>query len=458
MQQGLGLIGAVLAIMVASGVTGTAAAQGLIFPPDVDARFHWQDYQTLQGQDLRGQRLTILGTWLGQDKALFDSVIAYFEAATGADVVYEGSSSFEQQIVIRTQAGAPPDLAIVPQPGLAADLARQGFLRPLAPDLGGWLLENYAAGDSWRRIGTYRDPQGTERLYAFPYKAEIKSLVWYVPENLAEAGYPVPETYQDLRALTERIVADGGTPWCIALGSGGATGWPATDWVEDLMLRLNTPADYDDWVAHEIRFQDPRVLAAIEAFGWFATSDSFVDGGRAAVAGTDFRDSAQGLFTAPPRCYLLHQASFIASFFPAGTELGRDADFFYFPTRAQAGPDRPVLGAGTLFVKLTDNPASDAFIRFLTLPLAHEIWMAQTGFATPHKGVNPQVYATPTQRKLGEILRDATVFRFDGSDLMPGAIGAGAFWRGMVDYVGGQSAAQVARQIDSRWDDLQAPQ
>ncbi|MFT3689346.1 ABC transporter substrate-binding protein [Paenirhodobacter sp.] len=424
-----------------------ALAQDLAFAPGADARFHWDSYDALKATRLEGQTITVLGPWLGPDKALFESVLAYFEAATGAEVVYAGSTSFEQQIVIDAEAGSPPDIAAFPQPGLAADMARKGYLRPLAAGMEDWLRENYAQGETWAQYGRYPGPDGTARLYAFPYKADVKSLVWYVPENFADAGYEVPQTLADLKTLTERIARDGGTPWCIGIASGGATGWPATDWVEDLMLRLNAPADYDAWVANRLKFDDPKVIAAIGEFGWFAARA----GSGATVAATDFRDSPKGLFTVPPRCYLHRQGSFIPSFFPEGQVIGADYDVFYFPAD---GAERPVLVATSMFAKMTDNPDSDAFIAFLQSPIAHEVWMAQTGFVTPHRGVNPEVYGSPVLRGIGDILLSATTVRFDGSDLMPGAIGAGAFWTGMVDFVGGKPATEVARQIQAVWDTL----
>lgn len=435
-------------------VAGSAAAQDLKFAPGADARFNWASYEALKSMDLHGQEISILGPWLGPDKALVDSVIAYFVAATGATVNYSGSDSFEQQIVIDTEAGSPPDIAVFPQPGLAADLAKKGFLRPLPAGTDAWLAANYAAGQSWADLGTYVGKDGSKALYAFPYKADLKSLVWYVPENFTDAGYAVPQSMEELKALTEKIVADGGTPWCIGLGSGGATGWPATDWVEDFMLRVNTPADYDAWVKNELRFDDPKVLAAIDEFGWFARNDAYVSGGAGAVASTDFRDSPKGLFTSPPQCYMHRQASFIPSFFPEGTVIGTDADFFYFPAYAGKDLGKPVLGAGTMFAITSDNPAAMSFITFLESPIAHEIWMAQTGFLTPFKGVNTEVYGDSTLRKMGDILLNATTFRFDGSDLMPGAVGAGVFWTGMVDYAGGKSAADVGAAIQATWDTL----
>jgi alpha-glucoside transport system substrate-binding protein len=148
------------------------------------------------------------------------------------------------------------------------------------------------------------------------------------------------------------------------------------------------------------------------------------------------------------------QASFIPSFFPKDVVVGQDADFFYFPAYASKDLGKPVLGAGTTFTITKDSKAARAFIEFLQTPIAHEVWMAQKGFLTPFKGVNPDVFTDPTVRKMNSILLQATTFRFDGSDLMPGAIGAGAFWTGMVDYVGGKSAKQVADTIQKAWDGI----
>jgi len=256
---------------------------------------------------------------------------------------------------------------------------------------------------------------------------------------------------EELKALTQQIVDDGDTPWCIGLGSGAATGWPATDWVEDLMLRTQDPAVYDQWVSHEIPFDDPAVVGAIEEFGWFARNDDYVAGGAGAVASTDFRDSPKGLFDSPPQCYLHRQASFIPAFFPEGTVVGEDADFFYFPAYEEKDLGKPVLGAGTTFVITDDSPGAHAFIDFLQTPIAHEIWMSLKGFLTPHQGVNPDVFSDPTLRKMNDILLNATTFRFDGSDLMPGGVGAGTFWTGMVDYAGGADASEVAAEIEASW-------
>ena len=433
---------------------GMAQAQQLPFVQG-EGDFSWDSLDDMTANvDLGGEQLTVFGPWLGPDQGFVENVLAYFAAATNADVRYVGSDSFEQQIVVDAEAGSAPNVAIFPQPGLASDMASRGFLTPLGEGTAEWVKENYAAGQSWVDLGTYAGADGTDAMYGFFYKVDVKSLVWYSPENFEDAGYEVPETLEDLKALTEQMVADGETPWCIGLGSGGATGWPATDWVEDMMLRTQTPAVYDQWVSNEIPFNDPAVVGAIEEFGWFARNDAYVAGGAGTVASTDFRDSPKGLFASPPQCYMHKQASFIPAFFPEGTVVGADADFFYFPAYAEKDLGTPVLGAGTLWAITNDSPAAHALIDFLQTPLAHELWMAQSGFLTPHKGANTDMFADPTQKALNDVLLGATTFRFDASDLMPGGVGAGTFWTGMVDYAGGADAGEVATAIQNSWDAL----
>ena len=400
------------------------------------------------------EQLTVFGPWLGPDQENVEAVLKVFAEKSGHDVRYVGSDSFEQQIVVDLEAGSAPNVAAFPQPGLASDMAARGFLTPLGEDVAAWLKDNYAAGDSWVALGTYKGKDGAEAFYGFPYKNDVKSLVWYIPENFEDAGYDVPQTMEELKALTEKIAADGGTPWCIGLGSGAATGWPATDWVEDMMLRTQSPEDYDAWVKNDLKFNDPKVVAAIDEFGWFARNDKYVAGGAGAVASTDFRDSPKGLFSSPPQCYMHRQASFIPAFFPEGTQVGEDVDFFYFPAYADKDLGTPVLGAGTTWVITNENQAAHDLIAFLQTPEAHETWMALKGFLTPFKGVNPDAFGDPTLKKMNEILLNATTFRFDGSDLMPGGVGAGSFWTGMVDYTGGKSAQDVADAIQSSWDAL----
>ncbi|TRD21564.1 ABC transporter substrate-binding protein [Palleronia caenipelagi] len=439
---------------VSALASGMVQAQDLKYPVG-EGDFNWDSYQAYaDAHDYSGETISITGPWTGADNELFSSVIAYFEAATGATVNYSGSESFENDIVVSTQANSAPNIAVFPQPGLLADLAARGKVTPLSDETAAWITENYAAGQSWADLASFAGEDGETKLYAFPYKIDVKSLVWYSPEQFEEAGYDVPETYEDLKALTEQIEADGGTPWCIGLGSGAATGWPATDWIEDIMLRTVEPAVYDEWTTHGIPFNDERVVNAINEFGYFL-QDGRVNAGREAAANTDFRDSPAGLFSFPPECYLHKQATFIPTFFPEGTVVGEDADFFYFPAPAEGDLGKPVLGGGTMFAVTADSEATQGFLQFLQTPLAHEIWMSQSGFLSPLKSANADVFPSDSQRNMNNILTNATTFRFDGSDLMPGEIGAGAFWSEMVAFTtGSQDAQTTADNVEARWAEM----
>jgi alpha-glucoside transport system substrate-binding protein len=150
-------------------IAGSAAAQDLKFAPGQDARFNWASYEAFDAAyNLDGQTITIFGPWRGEDQTLVESMLAYFTAASGVKVNYSSSENYEQQIVIDTQAGSPPDIAVLPQPGLIADLASKGLLAPLGDDTRAWLGENYAAGESWVGLGSYPGKDGTSALYAFP--------------------------------------------------------------------------------------------------------------------------------------------------------------------------------------------------------------------------------------------------------------------------------------------------
>ena len=404
-----------------------------------------------KGPNLKGEVVTITCPWTGAEEGVFKKVISVFEKSTGATVKHSCSQSSEQQIVIDIKAGSPSNISVFPQPGLAANMAAIGGLVPLGDKTSNWVKTNFAAGSSWADLGTYANKAGKKEFFGLFYNVNVKSLVWYIPENFKEKGYKVPKSMEELQDLTKKMAADGGAkPWCIGLGSDAATGWPATDWVEDFMLRTQTPAVYDGWVNNSIKFNDKRVVEAIEAYGSFAKNDAYVDGGAKAVATGSFKDSPKGMFGSPPKCYMHRQASFIPAFFPEGK--ADEADFFYFPSYAGKKLGNPVLGGGTIMTITKDSKGSRAFMEFLQHPQAHETWMAEGGFLTPHKGADINKYKNKALKKQGEILLGATTFRFDGSDLMPGAIGAGSFWKGMVNYSGGQSAQEVADEIQKSWD------
>ena len=455
------LLAGVSAIAVLTGGF-SAYGQDLMFKKG-EGGFNWASLDEFKAAHtgLEGQTLSFWNPWsegggTGGDKDQWEAVLSYFADATGIVIQNGSSKNYEEQARIDIAAGSPADVTILPQPGLLADFAKQGALTDLGDDTTAWLTENYSAGSSWAALGQFEGKEGAVHQYAFPFKQEVKSLVWYSPDNFAEKGYTVPETWEDLMALQDKIVADGGVPWCLGIESGGATGWTATDWIEDILLRTQSPDVYDGWVKNTVKFNDPKIVAAIDAFGAIAKNDKYVAGGVKAVTTTSFGDSPKGLFTVPPQCYMHRQASFIPGFFPEGTVAGEDYNFFYLPASASANLGKPVLGSGNLVSITKDSPAARAFIDYLKTPLAHEIWMAQPAgsFLSAHKGVNTEVYNSQANKDLGQILLNATTFRFDGSDLMPGPIGAGAFWTGMVDFVNGKSAQEVADSIQAAWDKL----
>ena len=398
--------------------------------------------------------VTIMGSMQGKDEENLRAMASCFEEVTGAVIKYSGSRDFAALIVADLRSNNAPNIAIFPQPGLAGDMAKEGHLIPLGQDAASWMAENYGAGQSWVELGTYADAKGEKHFYGFAFKQDLKSLVWYSPEQFDDNGYEIPQTMEELIALSDQMVADGNTPWCIGVESGNATGWTATDWMEDIMLRTTSPANYDRWVSNDLAFNSPEVINAMEMYGSFSRNDDYVAGGAASVATTFFGDAPKGLFSSPASCMMHRQASFIPAFFPKKGEevVNGEADFFYFPPFASQNLGRPVLGAGTLYTMTKESAATRAFFDYLQEAKAHEAWMSQGAFLTAHKGASPAAYASEAQRKQGEILTTATTFRFDASDLMPGAIGAGAFWSEMTAFANGQDAKTTADNIQAAWD------
>jgi len=390
-----------------------------------------------------GETVTVF-TPAGDEQArVFEQNFVNFEAETGIDVVVEITPDFESIARVRSEAGDPYDILNFPQPGLMADFARDGFL----VDLSGFIDMGDMQGQyaqSWIDMLTVDGG-----VYGVWHGVDVKSLVWYPKAAFEAAGYEVPQTWDELLALSDQIVADGGTPWCIGIESGGATGWTATDWVEDVMLRTAGAEKYDQWVAGTLKFDSPEVRNAFDVVGniWF--NPDYVVGGTTGIQTTFFGDAPLGLFE-PRTCYLHRQASFIPNFFPEGYEMGADVDYFYLPPIDEA-LGKPVLVSGNLVSLAKDTPAGRAVIEFMMSAASVEAEVKAGNAIGPMNGVSLDWYPTPAQRGYAEILANADTFRFDGSDLMPGAVGAGSFWTGATDWVGGKSLDEVLPAIDATW-------
>jgi alpha-glucoside transport system substrate-binding protein len=393
--------------------------------------------------------VSMLGAFTDED-GHFRAMLDDYAQESGINVEYEGSADFETVVVSRIEGGNPPDIILFPQPGLMADLARRDQIRNLD--------EVYDRGELEGRLHAGLIDLGLvdDELFAIPITINIKSLVWYPKGPFEEAGYEIPETWEELLDLSDQIREDQGvTPWCVGIESAGATGWPATDWIEDILLRVAGPEAYDDWVAGELPFDSEEVRTSFEMFEELILTEGNTLGGRTGIVTTPFGAAPEPMFEDPPACYLHKQASFIVGSFPEGTEFGTDYDVFYFPVAPEQGDydGRPVMGAGDIASLATDNPAAEEALRFITTPESFEASRAQEGgtlFA--YTDFDPENYPNPVDTEQARILEEAEAFRFDGSDLMPGQVGAGAFWTEITAWINGdQDLDTTLSNIDAAW-------
>jgi alpha-glucoside transport system substrate-binding protein len=275
-------------------------------------------------------------------------------------------------------------------------------------------------------------------------------LVWYPKQPFEARGYEVPETWDELMALSDRIVADGGTPWCIGIESGNATGWVGTDWVEDILLRTASPEVYDAWARHDLPFNSPEIRRVFAIMGQIWLNDDYVYGGVANISTESWSDSAVHLFEDPPGCYLHRQASFVLHSFPQTVRYGQDYDFFYLPP---IDPEfgHPVLGSGDIFAMFNDRPEVREVMRYLTTAESARALVEGGGYISPHRDTPLEWYPSAAELRYAQIILSADTYRFDGSDLMPREVGTGSFWRGVTDWVEGVDLETVLQEIDNSW-------
>lgn len=381
-------------------------------------------------QERIGGTVTVLGVWGGSELESFRAMVKPFEDASGVAVEFEGTRDLNAVLTTRIQGGNPPDVAGLPGPGQMAEFARAGSLIPLDDVVDRSAMQDQYA-KTWMDLGTVDG-----KLYGIFVKTSLKGLIWYNKPRFEQAGYAIPQTWDELMALTERIAGEGKNPWCIGLESGAASGWPATDWIENIMLRTAGPAAYDQWYRHEIKWTDAPVRAAWEHFGRIATNPKYVYGGTQGVLATNFGEAPNPLFTDPPGCYLHHQATFIQDFIQQqypNLKAGTDFDFFAFPAM-EANIPKAVEAGGDLFGMFRDTPQARALVRYLTTPEAQSIWVKRGAALSPNRKVNLDDYPDPLSRRAAEILTAADEARFDASDLMPEALNS-AFWKGTLDYI-----------------------
>jgi alpha-glucoside transport system substrate-binding protein len=420
----------------------TAAPAAAVMPPG-------QELTDAYAGKYKGTKVSMAGPFTDNDAVKFDNSVKAFEEATGIDIQYEGSKEFEASIAISIDGGSPPDIVDFPQPGLLNTFVKKGKVIDLANIINqDWLKQNYI--QSWLDMGTMQAPSGPIMAGVWG-RVNGKSLVWYPKAEFDKAGYTIPQTWDEMIALSDLIAKDGDAPWCIGIESGAATGWAMTDWIEETMLRTTSLENYDKWLTNELKFDSPEVRKAVEAVTQIWFDDKYVYGGRKAIATTSFGDAPKPMFENPPKCWLHKQGNFITTFFPEGKVAGTDYAFFYLPPIDPAY-GKPVLVAGDIYAMFNDRPEVRAVIQFFSTGASVEGWVRAGGAISPHKDSSLDWYANEVDRGVAEVIQNASSVRFDGSDLMPGAVGSGSFWKSMTSYVSGSIDLDTAlKEIDASW-------
>lgn len=392
-------------------------------------------------------KVTILGAFGGDEQAAFEESLKDFESESGIDIEYTADQDFTTTIVQRVNSGEAPDIGLFPQPGGLLDLSDD-----IVP------LDDVIDLDAIEQTlipGFLEAVTKDGSVYGAPMRMAVKSIVWYPKPAYTDGGYPTEVgTFQELLQLSQQIADSGTPPWCMGWESDQATGWVGTDWLEEMVLRVAGPEVYDQWVTHEIPFDDPQIVQALDEFGKIAKNPDFVLGGENGILNTAFADAMNPAFEATPGCYMMRQGNFATGFFPPEVQddLDNSVGTFYFP-RFEGGYDGdPVLGGGDLAATFTsDDDDVKKVMEFLTSDQFGGPWAQAGGWLSPHSTFDNSQYADETTRGIAQSAADADVFRFDGSDLMPADVGSGSFWTGMVDWVSGQSSEDTLKAIDESW-------
>ncbi len=417
-----GLLAATALIVVAcGGGSGTAppTTGGATDPPASSG----EPSPTDAGGQIGGS-VSVIGTWGGAEQDAFLAMVAPFEAQTGVKVEYTGTRDLNAVLTTGVASGILPDLAGLPGPGQLQEFAKRGALKPLDDVLD---IATYKSETSpgFVDLGTV-DGQ----VYGVFIKAAVKGLIWYNPKVYTGG---TPTSWDDLNAKAAAAASGDMSPWCVGLESGAASGWPGTDWIEDFVIRQSGPDVYDAWVAGTQKWTSPEIKSAFDAFGDVLDASH---GGSGYVLNTNFGSAANPMFADPPGCLFHHQASFITSFFQdEGGAVEGDYDFFPMPdiNPAYAGA---TTGAGDLFGMFNDTPQARALMAYLVTAEAQSIWVGIGGALSGNKNVTN--YPDDVSARSAEILANATVFRFDGGDLMPAALQS-AFFSAIVDFAQDQS-------------------
>ena len=408
------------------------------------------------GGSLEGEEVFITGALVGNDAAGFQQNFDSFTEETGIIVSFQGSDNFEQEVQIQMESGDTPDIALWPQPGAVVDAANRGYLVSLE-DLG-VDMDEYRSNFSSYIVGL-GEVDGAH--YGGAHAFNLKSIVWYQPAEFEARGYSIPGTWDEMIALADQIVADGMTPFCFGMYSNGASGWLATDWMEDIMLRTGEgTATYDKWVSHDIPFNDPVVKNAATFLSQIMHTEGYVVGGTDAIVSTYFGNAQDPMFekdaNGNPGCFMHRQASFITSFWPEAAQAGAGSETTVFPFPAMDdGLPKAALGAGDMFGVFNDRDATKAVVEYMLSDNFFEAAAQRPDNSRiyGHVDFDTSLYSKDITRVLADTITGAlaeNAFRFDASDLMPPEVGAGSFWKEMMNL-----AVEGPGYIDTALDNIE---
>jgi alpha-glucoside transport system substrate-binding protein len=393
--------------------------------------------------------IEVMYAFSGGQEAGFQAEVEAWAEENGYTVNFSQTGNFNQLINTRVQGNDAPDVALFPQPGIMVEMAEQGLLADLSEIVDASELEQHVQG-----VLETGQVDGTQ--YAVPMSINVKSIVFYPKQPFEAAGYEIPETYDDLVALTDQIQETGTTPWCFGIESEAATGWPATDWVENLYVINNGAEAYNQWVAHEVPFNDDTVTETLEQMEALLLAEGRTNGGRESIASNNFNTAANPMFDEPPGCFMYRQGNFVAQEggFPDDVLADLDNTVGVFAMPGQSAEDKPVLGGGDLAgIFSQDNEAAQELIRFLaSADFGTQEYGASGNWISPRIDFDQSLYPNETWRAIATTAYESTDFVFDGSDQMPGEVGSGSFWREMVAWIsGGQDITTTLDNIENSW-------
>jgi alpha-glucoside transport system substrate-binding protein len=363
--------------------------------------------------------VAVMAVWTGPEQEAFQAVLdAFKEANPDVQVTYTSAGDqLPTQLSTAVEGGNPPDIAVLPQPGLMRDFAQKDALQPL----------DFAKTDVQDNLGDSAVQLGSvdETLYGFLFKAANKSTVWYNVKAFEDAGVEAPANWEDFLAAAETMKASGVPAYSI----GGADGWTLTDLFENIYLRSAGPELYDQLAAHEIPWTHESVKTALTEMGKILGDTENIAGGTTGALQTDFPTSVSNVFSQTPKAAQVIEGDFVPGAVQSGLEPETDFNVYQFPTIGDAAPS--VVGGGDTVVMFKDSPAAQALIRYLTTQEAAETWAERGGFASLNKNIDTSVYPDAITETTAGALAEAEIFRFDLSDLQPaefgGTVGQGLF-------------------------------